>query len=160
VDGVGVAATPDPTCSGRTLTGTGGNAWNHHLQEGGISDLVGNVWEMVDGLQLVNGVLWVNDDNNNLINTGIAPTFGTSGGSFSLLRADESLKTECIPATGTGIVCNGGDGFYFATSGTMVLYRGGNWANGSLCGLFAFSVNSPASSSSTDVGFRLARPLI
>ena len=159
VDGTGVAATPDATCSGRTLTGSGPVSWNHNLRDGGITDLVGNVFEMVDGLQLVNGTLWINDANNNLINTGIAPTFGTSGGAYSLLRTDASLVNDCIPATGSGQAYKGGDGFWFTGSGTMVLYRGGDWANGSLGGLFAFYVSAAASGAVTYFGFRLAKDL-
>ena len=159
VDGVGIAGTPDATCSGRTLAGTGPVTWNHNLRDSGIADMVGNVWEMIDGVQLVNGTLWISDVNNSLINTGIAPTFGTSGNAFSLLRTDAIIAKDCIPASGTGIPYKGSDGFWFANSGTMVLYRGGPWSYGSLCGLFTFSVSSAASYASTSVGFRLAKSL-
>lgn len=159
VDGMGISATPDPTQSGRTLTGTGPISWNHNLQDGGISDLVGNIWDMVDGVQLNSGVLYVNDSSNNLMNTGISPAFGTTGSPFSLLRTEDALNGECVPAASSGISALGGDGFWFATTGTTVLYRGGGWGYGSLDGLFAFTVNSVASYSAANFGFRLAKTL-
>lgn len=158
-DGTGVAGTPDSTCSGRTLTGTGPVTWNHNLRHGGITDIVGNVWECIDGVQLVNGTLWIYDANNSLINTGVAPAFGTSGGSFSLLRTDDSLKHDGIPASGSGMAIKGTDGFWFNASGTMVLYRGGGWLDGAIGGLFAFNAYNPASGSAAGIGFRLGKSL-
>lgn len=159
VDGIGVAGTPDSTCGGRTLTGSGPTTWNHNLRAGGIADLVGNIWECVDGVQLVGGVLWTYNADNILTSTGISPCFGTSGGSFSLLRTDEAIKNDGIPATGTGLPVKGSDGFWFSTSGTTVLYRGGCWSGASLDGLCTFSVNNAASNSHTDIGFRLGKGL-
>lgn len=157
VDGMGVAGTPDPTVSGRCLCGTGPVSWNHNLRTRGIADLVGNVWEWTDGLQLVGGVLWIFDASNNLISTGVSPAFGSSGGAFNLLRTD--YPNECVPATGSGTVIKGSDGFWYTASGTMALIRGGAWSNGSLDGLFAFGVSYAPSGSDSSIGFRLAKSL-
>lgn len=159
VDGMGVAGTPDSSCSGRCLTGTGPVTWNHNLRAGGIADMVGNIWEMIDGVQYNSNVLWLYDDSNNLVSTGVAPAFGSSGGSFSLLRTDDALKYDAIPASGTGKAVKGNDGFWFA-NGTMVLYRGGDWSHGALAGLFTFIVDHAASYSVTYLGFRLGKSLI
>jgi hypothetical protein len=160
VDGVGIAGTPDATCSGRTLTGTGPVTWNHNLRDSGIADMVGNVWEMIDGIQLVNGTLWIYDANNALVSTGIAPAFGTSGNTFLLLRADTIIAKDCIPASGTGISYKGSNGFWFANSGTTVLLRSGSWGLGTLGGLFTFYADATAASiSSVGIGFRLAKSL-
>jgi hypothetical protein len=40
---------------GKTLTGSGPDTWRHDGTMYGISDLVGNVWEWVDGLKLASG---------------------------------------------------------------------------------------------------------
>ena len=157
VDGLGVAGTPDPTVSGRCLTGTGPVSWNHNLQTRGIADMVGNVWEWIDGLQLIGGVLWIFDSNNSLVSTGVSPSFGSSGGSFNLLRTD--YPNECVPATGSGTVIKGSDGFWYTNTGTMGLLRGGAWPYGSLAGLFTFSVGAAPSASDTSFGFRLAKSL-
>lgn len=158
VDGMGVAHAPDPTVSGRALTSTGPTTSSHNLLPSGIYDLVGNVWEWIDGVQLQGGVLWIFDGNNALVTTGINPTFGSSGGTFSYLRTDANLVNECIPAT-TGESCRGNDGFWFSASGVTQLLRGGNWGIGALGGLFAFDVVSAPSSSVTSIGFRLAKSM-
>ena len=158
VDGMGVAGTPDTSCGGRCLTGTGPVTWNHNLQAGGIADLVGNVWEMIDGVQLVNSVLWLFDSENKLQSTGINPCFGTSGGSFSLIRTDDALKYDAIPASGTGAAVLGADGFWFA-DGTRICYRGGGWNYGAQCGLFSFGVDTAASDAYASIGFRLGKSI-
>lgn len=48
----------------RILTGTGPASWNHDGTPEGIADLNGNVWEWVDGLKLVNGKIYVHNDND------------------------------------------------------------------------------------------------
>ena len=48
----------------RTLTGSGPASWNHDGTPDGIADLCGNVWEWVDGLKLVNGRIYVHNDND------------------------------------------------------------------------------------------------
>lgn len=50
--------------SGRTLTGSGPATWRHDGTPAGIADLVGNVWEWVAGLRLVNGEIQIIPDND------------------------------------------------------------------------------------------------
>jgi sulfatase modifying factor 1 len=50
--------------SNRTLTGSGPDAWRHDGTPHGIADLVGNVWEWVDGLKLVSGQIIMPADND------------------------------------------------------------------------------------------------
>jgi len=54
------------TASGtaRTLTGSGPASWRHDNTLAGVSDMVGNVWEWVDGMKLVNGAVYMPNDNN------------------------------------------------------------------------------------------------
>lgn len=157
-DGTESVGTPDPTVSGRTLTSAGPITWTHSGRADGIHDFIGNVWKWIDGLQLINGVLFIFNENNELISTGISPTFGTSGGSFGFLRTEPNLVNECIPAT-SGESIGANDGFWFNTSGTMGLLRGGNWGYGSLGGLFAFHVDSAPSYVDAGIGFRLCKSL-
>jgi len=49
---------------GKTLTGSGPDIWRHDGTPFGIADLVGNVWEWVDGLKLVGGRVLMPADNN------------------------------------------------------------------------------------------------
>lgn len=48
------------------------------------------------------------------------------------------------------------DGFYVATTGERLPYRGGNWASGSRAGVFALPLGDARSFASTYIGFRPA----
>lgn len=50
--------------SGKTLTGSGPATWTHNHKPDGIHDLCGNVWEMVRGLRIKDGVLQIAKDND------------------------------------------------------------------------------------------------
>ena len=65
----------DQVRSGRTLTGSGPATWRHDGTPAGIADLVGNVWEWVAGLRLVNGEIQVIPDNDAALPTAdLSPT--------------------------------------------------------------------------------------
>jgi hypothetical protein len=49
---------------GKTLAGSGSVSWRHDNTLAGIADLVGNVWEWNDGLKIIDGQIYVPDDNN------------------------------------------------------------------------------------------------
>lgn len=49
---------------GRVATGSGPASWSHDGTNEGIFDLNGNVWEWVDGLKLIDGKIYVHQDNN------------------------------------------------------------------------------------------------
>lgn len=49
---------------GNTLTGSGPASWRHDNTAAGISDLVGNVWEWIDGFKLIDGRIYMPADNN------------------------------------------------------------------------------------------------
>lgn len=48
----------------RMATGSGPKTWAHNGEESGIYDLNGNIWEIADGVRLVNGEIQVIADNN------------------------------------------------------------------------------------------------
>jgi len=52
------------TREGRVATGSGPASWSHDGTNEGIFDLNGNVWEWVDGLKLIDGKIYVHQDNN------------------------------------------------------------------------------------------------
>lgn len=49
--------------TGRTLTGLGPKTWRHDGTFQGVADLVGNIWRRVDGFKLVDGQVFMPDDN-------------------------------------------------------------------------------------------------
>ncbi|SHI00210.1 Sulfatase-modifying factor enzyme 1 [Sporobacter termitidis DSM 10068] len=62
--GIGAGKHPEA----RTLTGSGPDAWSHDWTAAGITDLVGNVWDMVSGLRLVDGEIQIIPDNDSAMN--------------------------------------------------------------------------------------------
>lgn len=53
---------------GRTLTGSGPATWTHNHTPEGVHDLCGNVWEMLRGLRIKDGVLYAAKDNDAALN--------------------------------------------------------------------------------------------
>ena len=52
------------TREGRVATGSGPASWSHDGTNEGIFDLNGNVWEWVDGLKIIDGKIYVHQNNN------------------------------------------------------------------------------------------------
>lgn len=82
---------PGDTSGGRTLTGAGPASWRHDGTPSGIADLVGNVVEIVDGLKLIDGKIYMPNDNNfdmaeaDWPNTGFAFDSTVEGGGVPVL---------------------------------------------------------------------------
>ena len=166
--------------SNKTLTGSGPASWRHDGTMFGVSDMVGNVWEWVDGLKLVSGQIHMPVDND-----------------FNLPEAEWPTADACIdlinssPAISAKIAKRGWDGTYFkdvaAAEGFEVpallrqalLYpgetplpgyfwadnqqgfetlprRGGSWGGGSRAGLAALGLGGGRSDSGSNLGFRPA----
>ena len=172
IDGEGTNMTQYPADGYyKTRTGMGPTTWNHNGLEGGIADMCGNVWEATDGLKLVNNVIYIfdNDTDKNWVSTGVAysgnlitNSNGTSFGNTLYYPTDSDLWKEMIPCNASGketITAYGDDGTWFS-SGERILYRGGSCDNGSLGGVFAFSVHDDSSLSGWYYGCRLCVKLL
>lgn len=95
----------DPYKTYRVATGSGPAAWSHDGTLAGIFDLNGNVWEWVDGLKLVDGKIWVHDDNdfqtgnaagdnNGWFDTGTYIDVNDAGDTLQLDNAIDNLMDE------------------------------------------------------------------
>ena len=149
----------------KTRTGMGPVTWNHNGKEGGIADLVGNVWEGVYGLQLIGGVYYIFDEKNeNLVSTGLnSPFSGRSDADYTYICNSTDMEIECLPY-GSGIDITGYTGtnhhhYWYDTSSTRVLYRGGACDNGLYCGLFPCTLDDEPTNSGWNLGFRLVASL-
>jgi hypothetical protein len=71
----------------RTKGGLGPASWRHDNTTAGIADLVGNVWEWQDGMKLVDGQIWMPNDN----------AFGLAEGSWT----PQGAYFESTGTTGT-----------------------------------------------------------
>lgn len=150
-------------------------SWRGHV------GLWGNVWQMVDGLKTRDSdkhiMIYKNDGSKAWIDTGIvAPErakFGTtythawpvnfrhqSGEGFDLadIFYPETLSTAGEDGSGGSVP----DAYWgwqpdFGQGQDRVCYLGASWYYGSLAGLFALDLYTPASSAHISIGCRLAR---
>ena len=144
--------------SAAVSTGTTNAVWR------GISELWGNVWGMVDGLKTntSNKVQIFNQNGNGTwVNTGsVIPATGYPVSMKELNNADCNLKLLFVADSVDSSAGNAtyADYFYSNTAGSeFVCYHGGKWGNGAYAGLFLLLLCHVASSSSTDIGGRLAK---
>lgn len=171
---------------GRTLTGSGPATWTHNHTPEGVHDLCGNVWEMLRGLRIKDGVLYAAKDNDAALNIDLTQEgddwhrIKDDSGNIVKVSVDGSIKITTYPAieqdyTGdcwedVDIDCEseqlkelalfaGEPKAYLyidSTNGEYFPVRGGRWAFGAYAGLFCTTLNNPRSNSSWSIGFRSA----
>lgn len=131
----------------------------------GIEGLWGNVWEWVDGVNWNNGTYYVcNDPSKYADDTATNYTAlsfkGVTRWSSSYIT-EEGLDTGdnehiMLPAAaGSGSESTYQCDACWSDTRRRVFRHGGDWANGSTCGLFAANLGNTSSHSLTAVGSRL-----
>ncbi|MFA4739667.1 hypothetical protein [Vibrio vulnificus] len=166
----------DRSGTARTLTGTGPETWRHDGTVFGVADMVGNVWEWVDGMKMVNGQFFVAEYTGQpeaewvasgvyISETGqftnVAPVTLNSGNQVwgSMTKAagyagNERLQRLIIePITCTASLLGR---FYWNLDGERFPIRGGGWSHASNAGPAALYCGSPRSSADSIFGFRSA----
>ena len=155
----------EATGTARTLTGSGPVSWRHDCSPAGIADMVGNIWEWVGGMKIVDGAIYMPNDNNYSMADSNYPDQDATitdanpwtsdgvavgaGGDTTLLRA-ALLK----PATAVTDTVNGR--LYVNQTDERMPLRGGSWNNGSNAGLAALFLLSARSRVGTLIGCRPA----
>ena len=131
----------------------------------GIEGIWGNVWEWVDGVNFNGGTYYVcNDpskykDDTTQNYTELSFHGGKNWNSSYINREgldtgdNEHVMLPQYAGSGseTTLYCDA----CWSSTGWRVFLHGGNWANGSRCGLFTADLNNPSSGSSTFFGSRL-----
>ena len=169
------AATPDvqPVFGrGRVDTSSAGTVdatdvatatWRGHV------GLWGNVWQMVDGVDVDtagNLQVWNNNGSRQFVNTGyVLPVYNGSSPAYMMtLKSGKGSGFDFddifIPATTTTTAALGTfPDYFYGRSGSSgnVLYLGGCWSDGAGAGLFCLYYANPASSAHTNIGCRLAK---
>jgi hypothetical protein len=150
--------------AGNTSTSAAVNTGSSNAVWRGIYEFWGNVWSMVDGLQMdeANRVkIWDKNGNKSYQTTGVEKQY-MAGWPASL--HDEAgkawdLSLVFLPkATSRKVPIIPDYFFNFCWAGEEnVCYHGGHWSNGAQAGLFYLHLNSEASDSSTRLGSRLAK---
>lgn len=100
--------------TGRTATGSGPASWYHDGTSAGIADLNGNVWEWNDGLRLVNGKIYVHQDNN----------FSTPDDLAQFV--DTGVFIDSVAAGSSGTTDTNIGNFQFSNSRANAAYTGGD----------------------------------
>ena len=172
--------------NGRTLTGSGPATWTHNHTPEGVHDLCGNVWEMLRGLRIKDGVLYAAKDNDAALSIDLTQEgddwhrIKDNSGNVVKVSVDGSIKITTYPSieqdyTGdcwedVDIDCEseqlkelalfaGEPKAYLyidSTSGEYFPIRGGLWSDGASAGLVYTNLYSPRSSSRWHIGFRSA----
>lgn len=101
----------DSSSANATLTGSGPASWRHDNSNGGIADLVGNIWEWVGGMRLQDGEIQILPNNDAALHT--ANMAADSNQWRAILLSDGSLV-----APGTA-----GTAKYDATSASSAVPR-------------------------------------
>ena len=166
-------------------SGSGGPSTSHNRLANGVFDLNGNTWEWLDGLQLVNGRIYV-AGNLNVSPTGAGNGFGVSsanyydtGWFYAWSTAGQIYLSTTGPGTGNGAtdatfvsITGGGsdtlkqlalapiggsfpDRLYVATNLTSVAAFSGGQSGGS-AGVNALDLQDTANSALPHIGFRCA----
>ena len=169
------AATPDvqPVFGrGRVDTSSAANVdatdvatatWRGHV------GLWGNVWQMVDGVDVdTAGKLrvWNNNGSRQFVNTGyVLPAYDGTNPAYMITLKDGKgsgfdFGDIFIPATtSTNTTLGTFPDYFYGRSGSAgnVLYLGGVWNSGAGAGLFCLNWNQPASYGDASIGCRLAK---
>lgn len=131
----------------------------------GIEDFWGNIWEWVDGVNFNGGTYYVCNDIDSYADdtaTGYEQLSFTGATNWSSSYiTEEGLDTGNNPhvmlpsAAGSGSETTYQCDACWSSTGWRVFGRGGGWANGSFCGLFAAFLSNVSSAASTRIGSRL-----
>ena len=177
--------TPAPDNAAKTLAGSGPVSWRHDNTIGGIADLVGNVWEWVDGFKIVDGKVYMPADNDFTLAEASWPnptgtqlifpaTAGTESGWRSMTTAFGSLtdtvKKQLAAAMVVPNITSGNTplaifnqsgnachgGFWITATDERLPIRGGGWSFGADAGLGALYLNNVRSAVSNSHGCRPA----
>lgn len=156
-------------------TGTGPATWTHDHTQFGIHDLVGNAWEWLDQLKMIDGQLITTNDNNpavlegswinraafydnNVLNSKLDSMNPSTGVNFEIMTksgtyvTNELMRRLLLEPTGTTL-----DGKLYANSeGERMPLRGGSWSSGSFAGLAALSFYNSRTVAGNYIGFRPA----
>lgn len=176
----------DDKDDGKTLVGSGPAMWTHNHTPEGIHDLCGNVWEMLRGLRIKDGVLYTAKDNDAALNIDLTQEgdgwhrIKDNLGNVVKVSVDGDIKITTYPSIeqdfygccweDVDIECEseqlkelalfaGEPKAYLYIDSTEREYfplRGGYWNNGAYAGLFSADLHTRRSVCNGSIGFRSA----
>lgn len=148
----------DTSGVGNTLTGSGPVQWRHDQTMAGIADMVGNVWEWLSGMKMVDARVLLSPDNAIPSESGYADTLwdmpassGSNWAGMSTVGADQALKRALVVPKGAA---DPAGSFWASLTGERLPFRGGNRSDGAGAGLGALFLSYARTGSSSSIGFR------
>lgn len=154
---VDTLAPGDTAGTGRTLAGSGPASWAHDGTPAGIQDMVGNVWEWVSGMKMVNGRARLAPDNGQLaesqfIDSGFDLPTSRTFSTVSATGANNLVKQSLIAPAATALAPQGY--LYTTLTDERLPIRGGAWTSASSAGLGALSLDHARTGANSGFGFR------
>ena len=141
---------------GNTLTGSGPVQWRHDETMAGIADMVGNVWEWMTGMKMVDARVFLSPDNAIPSESGYSDTLFDLSSNRTWSTVDNTGASDALKRA--MIVPKGIDdpiGYLYTTlTGERLPFRGGGRGNASGAGLGALNLSVGRTSAGTGVGFR------
>lgn len=141
---------------GNTLTGSGPAQWRHDQTMAGIADMVGNVWEWLAGMKMVDARVFLSPDNAIPSESGYSDTLfdlpsNRTWSTVDNTGASEALKRALIVPKGV----DDPQGYLYTTlTGERLPFRGGSRFFGANAGLGALYLGYARSDSGNGIGFR------
>ena len=141
---------------GNTLTGSGPVQWRHDQTMAGIADMVGNVWEWLVGMKMVDGRVLFSPDNaivdESLYTDSLFDIPGNSTWSaMDATGASEALKRALIVPKGVDDPIGY---LYTNLTGERLPTRGGDRYIGGSAGLAAMRIDIVRTTAGATIGFR------
>lgn len=148
----------DASGAARTLTGSGPAAWAHDGTPAGVHDLVGNTWEWVSGMKLVDGRAWIAPDNGQTeeaqyIDSGFDMTSADPWSSHTNVGASDLVKQSLLAPASPALSPVGR--LYVTAEGERLPNRSGAWSSAGGAGLAALNLTYDRTASGAFRGFRL-----
>jgi len=146
----------DSSGIGNILTGSGPNTWRHDNSPAGISDLVGNVWEWLYGMKILDGVVQLAPDSGDYTeaqytNTGFTLPSARTWSTIDATGAPDSLKQALIVPNG---VADPTGYQYINLTGERLPFRGGARDTAGTAGLAAVNLSYGRTIAYSALGFR------
>lgn len=152
---------PGGTGTARTLSGSGPAAWAHDGTTAGIHDLVGNIWEWVTGMKMLDGRIWLAPDNGltdepSLIDSGFDMPTDRTWSDVDATDASELIKQSLVAPASPALAPIGR--LFRSTDsgeGERLPFRGGSWTLAGTAGLAALNLRYARTGTVAPRGFRL-----
>lgn len=141
---------------GNTLTGSGPPSWRHDNTPSGIADMVGNVWEWLLGMKIVDGRVYLAADNGIPAEASWTDTSWDMPGNMTWATIDATGASDALKQA--LIVPNGAHDpigrFTSNLTGERFPIRGGNRGNGGIAGPAALGLSYGRANANNTVGSR------